>query len=783
MGWLETNIFPITNLDALTGRYRLCRILGLDRDQKEYYQNCQHLERLSFKLRRPVLVIERQGIPYLVVPEDVATLPADYPLVRNIVQFRPTAETLELNYATRNSDTDPICLRFLGFSVQTPLYHHTALWQPRAGRPFFERIPVRREGNVDHFSGFAVRPVITPNQGMGLCVDPTTCYVGAQPLPADLSRDDFNRSCKGRWFLYHFADQWYEIRAEGLDDRTVSDYLIVQDNRRLSLLEYILEHASKPISSELANIAHDGAVILYRNNRNQQLSAPAALCYPIVDTDLVKRDHSQSIRDPSDRRETGRHFVHRYLRQLHLPGATLEVDPRPVRIPERWFSVPDVRFGHSVVLSVRNTPGARSTGLFALGRTRSELLRDPTAGFFVDRPLDRHYVLLPRSVHDSSGQQFVRDLKRAVDTLMPNGQYAPLVIPYDDQGPKTFQNQGLKILEAARQCLPGYAVVMIHQTEDRRHGKEDQLAAMIMRELRERCDLLAAIIHSDLPKRAYREEHDRNGDRIYSRDPKHHSRFSGYLRNVALNHVLINNQRWPFVLETKLNADLTIGLDVKRNTCGLVIVAENGARVRWFFKTSRQKEKLLVEQVDAYLTQLIREESATSDRPIGDIVLHQDGRAWPPHLEGAKRAIKRLKAEGTVASDADLTVLEISKSSPAPLRLFKLRPRSRDFAATENPQVGRYYISGDEAYLCTTGRAFPRPGTVRPLHVRRVLGSRPLEHSLEDLFCLTLPWTRPEDCTRHPITLKLNDRFLRAEAGEYDSDALALAELEKEEVA
>jgi hypothetical protein len=699
------------------------------------------------------------------------------------VQFRPTAETLDLDYTTRHPDTDRICLRFLGFAIQAPLYNDPALWQPRAGRPFFERTPVRRERDVDHFSGFAVRPVITPDHGIGLCVDPTTCYVAARPLPAHLTRDDFNRSLKGRWFLYHFGDQWYEIRAEALDDRAVSDYLIAQGNRNVTLLEYILERAAKPISSELANIAHDGAVILYRNNRNQQLSAPAALCYPIVDTDLVKRDHSRSIRDPGERRDSCRRFVHRYLRQLHVPGATVQVDPRPLRIPECWFSVPDVRFGHSVVLSVRNTPGARSTGLFALGRTRIELLRDPTAGFFVDQPLDRHYLLLPRSVHDSSGQQFVRDLKRAVDTLMPNGHYAPVVIPYDDHGPKTFNNQGLKILDAARQCLPGYAVVMIHETDDRRHGKEDQLAAMVMRELRERRDILAAIIHSDLPKLAYREEQDRNGERLYRRDPRYHSRFSGYLRNVALNHVLLNNHRWPFILETKLHADLTIGLDVKRNTCGLVVVAANGARVRWFFKTSRQKEKLLVDQVDAYLTQLIREEAAVCNRPIGDIVLHQDGRAWPPHVEGAKRALKRLKDEGAVAPDADLTVLEISKSSPAPLRLFKLRPGSGDLTATENPQVGRYYISGEEAYLCTTGRAFPRPGTVRPLHVRSVVGSRPFEHSLEDLFCLTLPWTRPEDCTRHPITLKLNDRFLRAEASEYDSDALALAELEEEEVA
>lgn len=34
---LETNVFPITNLAGLTTRYRLCRIVGLRKDQSEYY--------------------------------------------------------------------------------------------------------------------------------------------------------------------------------------------------------------------------------------------------------------------------------------------------------------------------------------------------------------------------------------------------------------------------------------------------------------------------------------------------------------------------------------------------------------------------------------------------------------------------------------------------------------------------------------------------------------------------------------------------------------------------
>jgi hypothetical protein len=48
-----------------------------------------------------------------------------------------------------------------------------------------------------------------------------------------------------------------------------------------------------------------------------------------------------------------------------------------------------------------------------------------------------------------------------------------------------------------------------------------------------------------------------------------------------------------------------------------------------------------------------------------------------------------------------------------------------------------------------------------------------LDECIADLFALTtLAWTRPEDCSRVPITTRLNDRFLVSEARAYDDDAL-----------
>ena len=76
MGEIETNIYAIRNVNDLSSRYRLVEVAGLRPDQLEYFQNRQALERrLSYGLKKPVLVIEREEIPYLVVPEEITAVP------------------------------------------------------------------------------------------------------------------------------------------------------------------------------------------------------------------------------------------------------------------------------------------------------------------------------------------------------------------------------------------------------------------------------------------------------------------------------------------------------------------------------------------------------------------------------------------------------------------------------------------------------------------------------------------------------------------------------------
>ena len=335
-----------------------------------------------------------------------------------------------------------------------------------------------------------------------------------------------------------------------------------------------------------------------------------------------------------------------------------------------------------------------------------------------------------------------------------------------------------------RQVLePAYAMVMLHRTTDRQAREQDALAAMVVRGLREN-DIYAAVNHSEMGARYYGKVSGSGGTPRYEIHPRQRRRFSGYLRNVVLNKILLTNNFWPFVLASPLNADVVIGIDVKNQTAGFTVIGKAGASVRTRCHTSRQKEKLLRPQVLTHLTELLRDERCRLGEPLRAVAIHRDGRCWQSEVDGATAAMRKLKTEGVVAEDGTLTILDISKTAPVRLRLFEVQQTHNGRQNVENPQVGTHAIlNAVEGFLCSTGRAFPHKGSVQPLHVRYVLDGMPFRDALEDVYALTtLAWTRPEDCSRYPITLKLTDRLLGEEASEFDEDTLRyIGEVEEDE--
>lgn len=784
---LETNLYPITNLQSLTSQYRLYRIKGLTRESDEYEAN-KHaiIRKLRFGFRKPAGIITIGGEPHLALRDDAPEPPSAMQLVREVAHFEKLPQTFTLDFERPTLDTASLRTEFLQFAIQGALFKSAHLWQPQAGDAFFERQGTDL-GGIIMYRGYGVRVIALPDGKLGLCVDVQHKYVAKTPLPNTLDRNTF-RSYKHTRVVYHYGNQWYEIKLHDITGLSVSQQMIPDNGRLVSLLQYIMDHAPKPFPREVTNLSQNSAALVYMTGRSEPMHAAAALCYPVFDTGdaRIRRVHQQTILAPYVRRRLIRDFANNHLASIQLDDKTVTVSKAPVAIKRQVFLPPDLAFGNDTVLSVRGTTGATYVSIEQLGEQRRDALFDRNIGPYTTKPLERQYIVLPMSVINTHGSAFLDDLKRTVNALYPQElPYDPEVIPYDDLGPKTYGEQGRAILAAIEQYspTPGFGIAMLHETVDRKNREHDQLASMVMRKLRDR-DIYVSVIHTTLTTQCYYQP---PGQTAYQPLREKQGKLNGYLRNVALTKVLLTNERWPFVLATPLHADLTIAIDVLVNTACFTLIGKSGPSIRSIMKTSTQKERLSKKQVRQALYDAIRDEATTTS--LHKIVVQRDGRLFSTEQAGIKDAVAALKREGILPDTCGVTLVEIPESGAASVRLFNVQHPMGGQERTNNPPIGSYFVlSKHDAYLCSTGQEYRHPGTTRPLHVRYIEGTMPFEHVLEDVYALTnLAWTRPEDCTREPITIKLGDIRLREHAGKYDPDALSyeeeLAVDEHEEVA
>ena len=781
MGQIETNVFPILNLAELDSQYRRYRIKGLTSGQVDYDRNVQVLIRdLSQRLKSPVTVTEDGGELYLIVSVDSGEPPSAFQVSNTTAYFEPTSDITTLDYVNPTPDAEQICMRFLQFMINGLFYHDRRYWQPSSGYPQFERGPILTKEGIDVYRGYSVRVVYSETSGFGVCVDVTHKYVSHNPLPIVLTQNAF-ANLKGTRCVYHYGLAWYEIRPTIYSDLTVLEQLLKLDGQgATSLFNSIMSNAPKPFPKDVADLSPESPSVGYLTADGETRHAAAALCYPVFGTtdSRVRRIHRDTILPPHLRRSLINAFVSSSLGGTDSANLIVRVSSNAVTVPKRVFLPPDTEFGHGVVLSVRGSQGSSNVSLEHLGKERLVALRDPKIGPYSRKPLDRQYVVLPRSVADSYGPAFIGDLKTEVSTLYDQEvPYAPIIIEYEDRVEKTFAAQASAVLGAVEAAAlePGYGIVMIHEL-DRGRGEHDQLAAMLMTKLREQ-ELFVSIIHTKVAGESYRlNQHASNGP-AYMAISEKRSRLAGYLRNVAINKVLLTNERWPFVLSTPLNADLTIALDVQNNTACFTLLGKSGPSIRTEVSYSRDKEKLAQVHVRKVLLDILRQEASLGMDRVENIMLLRDGRWFKSEISGVKDAIAALHKEGLMTG-ASASFVEIHKTSAVSFRLFEVETQQGGKDRVENPGLGQYHVLNDKSgYICSTGREYLRHGTAQPLNVRYVEGTMPFDRILEDVYAQTcLALTQPEGSSRLPFSLRLTDIRLAEYAGSYDQDALAFGD-------
>jgi len=108
------------------------------------------------------------------------------------------------------------------------------------------------------------------------------------------------------------------------------------------------------------------------------------------------------------------------------------------------------------------------------------------------------------------------------------------------------------------------------------------------------------------------------------------------------------------------------------------------------------------------------------------------------------------------------------------LKDYDVLSETFDDGSVLNPEIGSWMrLNNNEAFLCTTGREYEKNGSSNPLYIKYLSGSMRLEEILEDLYFLScLPYTKPDDCSRYPLTIKITDRRINILGGSYDLDSL-----------
>lgn len=450
-----------------------------------------------------------------------------------------------------------------------------------------------------------------------------------------------------------------------------------------------------------------------------------------------------------------------------------------VEIGAEKFSMPKLKFGNGYTLD----PSRISLMDFAKEKMR--VLSSPEAGFYSTKPFDKQYFIMPKSVSETFGPVFLQELCQTVNRLYPQRKsYSPELIVYDDSGRQSVVKLGRAIVSAVLNhgVQPGNAVVMIPRIVSDRFKKEDELANLVAIKLRER-KIEASVIHTTVPRDSIGSVRNRDGTEEWrvTQDRKSVGRFRGYLRNVAIVKVLLLNDIRPFVLTTPLHSDLVIGIDVKGHTAGITAVSKTGEHVSFLKSHSDNKERLARDQLKKILPELISRFLAIPDLKIRDILVHRDGTLFPSEKKGITDAISLLKRDGKVAADCECSFLEIKKSVQSRIRLFSVNyDETQHRERVSNPINGTCVILGEDAHLISTGYPFLHLGTSNPLHIVWHGGRLGFKKSTEDTYLLThLTWTKIDDCSRVPLSIKYGDMRLREHAGEFDNDAFEFESAEE----
>ena len=780
-----TNAFPIT-FESETCPYRTWVIVGLDDDDRAFEQNRIALRRLVSSDVGGPAEIERgaDGRLAVYVPDGCGEPRETYDLVPRVASLRPS-EPGVLHVTADDPRSRRLATRFLQSAVNAPLWDDSDLWQPQAGRAFYNKTPANANDgarSVDVFEGHNVRVDHIEGVGFVVFISETVRYVQTDPWPARILPSERKAFLKGESrghskprCVYRYGKQWYEITVQSVLPDSVSDIQFIDaSGNRVTVYDHTRNRWRSALPDWSKGLDPQATAISYATwAGSERKSGFANLCYRVLSTremqamgrSRLHRDYA--IREP-DVRLLGAKAFAQTLGPVTIGGVRGTVEPEPAAVPSSIFPLPDLEFGSGYIL---RTPTDR---IDQYPGERLALLRKKGVGFWQTGSLGEQWVLVPQSIKRTLWPPFLEALQREIHAFSDGAlRYDPTVIWYDDPGPG-LSRQVRAVQNALNQQNgkpSGYCLAVLPRQA------HPQLAATLTSDLAAPPSLHLACIHQDSFSRFFEQSRVPRGPGAavwaLRQDRRASARANGYLRNVALKVLLLNN-KWPFVLAegTTLAAKtLFIGLDVLDGTAGFTFMARGGRT--FFFRASvaARPEKLSARQVYGVISVALDDIRSILGELPDRVVLLRDGRLFPGEARGFQEAMQEAGVQNA-------SCVALPKRSAAGHRLFAVR---EDGARSQirNPVIGTWLrLSDDEALLSTTGRPFKLPGTAQPLLLRRMTGEEAIGSLAEDVFALTqLAWTAPDRCIRDPFILRYTDQMLRVVGADIDREEVSFGEV------
>jgi len=749
---LGATLFPLQGLAGQVFKLRVLRVLDpVPNDDLRAVRLQRWADQLWKDLRGPVFPTARYGFPGFLAPayapcepgqivrvfHDVPDLDFRVQATDQIVEVTPaSADTIERDLACRIVDrafTD-------AFVLQSQRY-----WRARWNQ-FFRLEPENRSHPhdvVNAYRGLRFSTLFISGDAF-LAADVLTRYIGRKSL-AHHSReeresrlhDHISEEVKFEYrslFVRDNGSRKFACRFAGVTGQTIGQFHLKELNQTV-LQYYEQRYPGLPLSPD------DDAVFVTDHGRSDPFAVPASRLFPIFTTEDegMKSCSVAPQMSPAERLREIDTFL-QTVPEVKVGVVSVHVATTPATRPRVLLPPPPLEFGGGNKLLCAGAPNQITDDAFINWRNE-KTNRLYEHGPYSTQPLADIVMLFPAEITREAREGFQQRL--SAELLRLTGHRINVVRQrYYQLGHQAWTGSGL-LAEAETLVREAKGLVMPVVVLSRRFARG------VYPLLKSR--------FASLPSQCVDE---RTVGRILQ-DPPNSSR----IRNLALG-VMTAAGIQPWVLGADLAHDFYAGIDVLQNQVGYTFFYGPGGRYTQvefgeFLQRRKFTEAIDARELRAKLDSGLRSARA-ANAPLRSLVIHRDGRWWPPEDHALSAAVAELKHANVLAADCRVAVVEVRKSH-IPVRLF-----TRNGAQWENPMPGSFWVlDSSTVILTTTGRpgTWDRQGRTAStllLRLARQDGNFSIEEIARDAYWLThLNWNAPEIEISLPVTIRWNDDMLR----------------------